>query len=232
MEPLPACTVPCLQLGSMATWDLCHTRTLPSALNNRNRYSSNQTTFSQSSKVQLIFHEPSRGAAADGVLLVKAWCWSSAAISHQHQISLHCPHGHVCRTSYINRCCYLMQCCLSVNTVYVHVAGLGHYVDAPTETHQYVCGSPKVNVWCGLLYDRVVGPFFFTETSITSNIYQDLLEIYVFPQIDDLEDVTGNIIVFMQDGSTPHLSPSVREALNERFPNSWIGRDVPIQWPV
>ncbi|GBM38535.1 hypothetical protein AVEN_110205-1 [Araneus ventricosus] len=71
----------------------------------------------------------------------------------------------------------------------------------PTETHQYVRCSPKVNVWCGLLYDRVVGPFFITETSITGNIYQDLLEIYVFPQIDDLEAVTGNNIVFMQDGA-------------------------------
>ncbi|GBM52347.1 hypothetical protein AVEN_229575-1 [Araneus ventricosus] len=102
----------------------------------------------------------------------------------------------------------------------------------PTETHQYVRGSPKVNVWCGLLYDRVVGPFFFTETSITANIYQDLLEIYVFPQIDDLEAVTGNSIVFMQDGATPHFSISVREALNERFPNSWIRRDGPITWPA
>nr|GBM44344.1 hypothetical protein AVEN_103930-1 [Araneus ventricosus]GBM44349.1 hypothetical protein AVEN_226366-1 [Araneus ventricosus]GBM44357.1 hypothetical protein AVEN_261972-1 [Araneus ventricosus] len=102
----------------------------------------------------------------------------------------------------------------------------------PTETHQYVRGSPKVNVWCGLLHDRVVGPFFFTETSITGNIYQDLLEIYIFPQINDLEDVTGNSTVFMQDGATPQFSLSVREALNERFPNSWIGRDGPIPWPA
>ncbi|GBM45525.1 hypothetical protein AVEN_87565-1 [Araneus ventricosus] len=85
------------------------------------------------------------------------------------------------------------------------------------ETHQYVRGSPKVNVWCGLLHDRVVGPFFFTETSITGNIYQDFLEIYIFPQIDD---------------SSPQFSLSVREALNERFPNSWIGRDGPIPWPA
>jgi len=31
------------------------------------------------------------------------------------------------------------------------------------EIHEYVGGSPKVNVWCGLLYDRVIGPFFFSE---------------------------------------------------------------------
>ncbi|GBM14586.1 hypothetical protein AVEN_132380-1 [Araneus ventricosus] len=58
--------------------------------------------------------------------------------------------------------------------------------------------------------------------------YQDLLEIYVFPQIDYLEAVTGNSIVFMQDGATPHFSQFVLEALNERFPKSWIGRGGPI----
>ncbi|GBO17504.1 hypothetical protein AVEN_189164-1 [Araneus ventricosus] len=36
----------------------------------------------------------------------------------------------------------------------------------------------------------------------------------------------------MQDGATPHFSISVREALNERFPNSWIRRDGPIPWPA
>ncbi|GBO03802.1 hypothetical protein AVEN_116857-1 [Araneus ventricosus] len=36
----------------------------------------------------------------------------------------------------------------------------------------------------------------------------------------------------MQDGATLHFSISVRESLNERFPNSWIGGDGPIPWPA
>ncbi|GBO06033.1 hypothetical protein AVEN_30615-1 [Araneus ventricosus] len=120
------------------------------------------------------------------------------------------------------------------HTTHVTVAttqAFGNTEVKPTETHQYVRCSPKVNVWCGLLYDRVVGPFFFSETSITGNIYQELLEMYVFPQIDDLEAVTGNSIVVVQDGATADFSLTVIEALNKRFPNSWIGQDGPIPWP-
>ncbi|GBM08565.1 hypothetical protein AVEN_69780-1 [Araneus ventricosus] len=58
------------------------------------------------------------------------------------------------------------------------------------------------------------------------------MEIYVFPQTNYLEAVTRNSIVFIQEGATPHFSISVREALNERFPNSWIGRDGTIPWPA
>ncbi|CAL1291614.1 unnamed protein product [Larinioides sclopetarius] len=101
----------------------------------------------------------------------------------------------------------------------------------PTEIHEYVCCSPKVNVWCGLLYDLIVGNFFYAESTVTGNIYQDLLEIYVFPQIDDLETVTGSKIIFMQDGA-PQFSLSVRKVLNGKFPDSWIGRDGPIPWPA
>jgi hypothetical protein len=61
----------------------------------------------------------------------------------------------------------------------------------PNEIHEYVRGSAKVNVWCGLLCDRVVGPFFFTESTITGDIYLDLLQLYVFPQIEDVERETG-----------------------------------------
>jgi hypothetical protein len=35
----------------------------------------------------------------------------------------------------------------------------------PNEIHEYVRGSPNVNVWCGLLYDRVIGPFFWAVRS-------------------------------------------------------------------
>ena len=89
-----------------------------------------------------------------------------------------------------------------------------------------------MNFWCSLLYDLIVGLFFFAEGSETGNIYQDLLEYYVFPQIDDLETVTRNKIIFMQDGTPPHFSLSVREALNTKFPDSWIRRDSPIPWPA
>jgi hypothetical protein len=49
--------------------------------------------------------------------------------------------------------------------------------EQPNEIHEYVRGSAKVNVWCGLLCDCVVGPFFFAESTITGGIYQICLKI-------------------------------------------------------
>ena len=40
---------------------------------------------------------------------------------------------------------------------------------------EYIWDSPKVNVWYDLLYDRLVGPFFFAEDTVTSTIYMNML---------------------------------------------------------
>jgi len=76
----------------------------------------------------------------------------------------------------------------------------------PNEIHEYVRGSPKVNVRCGLLYDRVIGPFFFSESTITGVVFLDLLEQYVFPKIETFEQETVSRVTFMQDGAPPHFS--------------------------
>ena len=58
-----------------------------------------------------------------------------------------------------------------------------------------------------------------------------MLEVFVFPQIDEFEQETGQRVIFMQDGAPPHHLLAVRDALNARFPNGWIGREAPILWP-
>jgi len=35
-------------------------------------------------------------------------------------------------------------------------------------------GSPKVNVWCVLMHNKVTGPFFFNEPTISANVYLDM----------------------------------------------------------
>jgi hypothetical protein len=32
---------------------------------------------------------------------------------------------------------------------------------------EYECGSPKLNVWCALTTDFLIGPFIFWETTVT-----------------------------------------------------------------
>jgi len=86
--------------------------------------------------------------------------------------------------------------------------------------------SMKVNVWCGVMTDRVVGPFFFNENTITGVVYLDMLEQFAIPQLEDVPN-----IIFQQDGAPPHWSLDVRQCLDDHFPQRWIGRGGPIQWP-
>lgn len=102
--------------------------------------------------------------------------------------------------------------------------------EKPREIVQHQRDSPKVNVWCGLMNDRIVGPFIFCENTINGDIYCEMLELYVFPQVDDIEAEKG-LVIFQQDGAPPHYKKRVRSALNARFPARWMGRAGPIAWP-
>lgn len=97
----------------------------------------------------------------------------------------------------------------------------------PHATTEHVRDSPKVNVWCGVLEDRIIGPFFFHEPTVTASTYLDMLEQFVYPQLEGLQPE----IIFQQDGAPPHWALIVRASLDAEFPNRWIGRDGPIPWP-
>lgn len=86
----------------------------------------------------------------------------------------------------------------------------------------------SVNVWAGLVGDRIVGPFFIDGT-LTSEKYLRLLREYIFPAINNL-----NIPEpwFQQDGAPPHYGLNIRAVLNQNFPNRWIGRGGPVNWPA
>jgi hypothetical protein len=71
----------------------------------------------------------------------------------------------------------------------------------------------------------VIGPFSFTEHTVTSTTYLDMLEPFVVPQIG------GNSVIFQQDSAPPHFVNVVREFLDINFPRRWIGRGGWKQWP-
>jgi hypothetical protein len=56
-----------------------------------------------------------------------------------------------------------------VNKQHVHIWGSQH----PHAILKHIRDSPKVNVWYGLLRDRLIGPFFFAEATVTSRNYLD-----------------------------------------------------------
>jgi len=98
----------------------------------------------------------------------------------------------------------------------------------------------KVNVWAGILGNKIIGPLFIEE-NLTGDLYLHLLENVIDPLItESLENQTdqhGNLLLdeqalfFQQDGAPPHYALPVRNWLNERFPDRWIGRRGAIEWP-
>ncbi|KFM58633.1 hypothetical protein X975_22411, partial [Stegodyphus mimosarum] len=98
----------------------------------------------------------------------------------------------------------------------------------PHEYRKAQRDSSKVNVVCGLMHDRVIGPFFFTEKTVSSVVYLHMLENFVFPQVEELQPH----VFLQQDGAPPHWGTIVRSSLNDHFTGRWIGRGCPIPWPA
>jgi hypothetical protein len=85
-------------------------------------------------------------------------------------------------------------------------------------------GTPKLNVWCSLTSDSVIGPFFFEEATVTGALYLNMLQNYAVTRIPQ-----GYF--FQQDGAPPQYASTVKAFLNQQFPGKWIGRRGPIAWP-
>ena len=68
--------------------------------------------------------------------------------------------------------------------------------------------SPKVNVWCGLFYDVVIGPYFFNQPIIKQeNVLNTLLQ-FALPHLR---------VIFQLDVARPHWGLGVRKSLERRI---------------
>jgi hypothetical protein len=88
---------------------------------------------------------------------------------------------------------------------------------------------PGVIVWAGLWFGGLIGPFFFRDT-VTGHSYLEKLDEEIVPAIEyrmNLEE-----IYYMHDGAPAHYDQSVRHFLDKTFPDRWIGRRAPIDWPA
>ena len=101
---------------------------------------------------------------------------------------------------FLNRVCFSDEATFyvsgKINTHNVRIWGSEH----PHVTRELHRNSPKVNIWCGMMHNQIIGPFFFNEETITANVYLDLLTEYVVPQLNDFQPN----IIFQQDGAPPH----------------------------
>lgn len=95
----------------------------------------------------------------------------------------------------------------------------------------------KVNVWAGIIGNRIIGPAFLNETlngeRYLTFLQEDLIPYLAvqFPNEND-PDLPDNRVWFQQDGAPPHYALPVRRYLNEIFPNRWIGRRGAVEWPA
>ena len=92
----------------------------------------------------------------------------------------------------------------------------------------------SVNVWAGVFKTTVIGPIFI-EGHLTGGTYLDMLQGVIQENIEDelpIAAVRDRNFYFMQDGAPPHYAISVRQYLNQRYGQRWIGRSGPVQWPA
>jgi hypothetical protein len=99
-----------------------------------------------------------------------------------------------------------------------------------TNPHQMIqeeLNVPRVTDWAGIWVQGVVGPL-FTEGIGTANLYLELLQTTVVPELEHHYDLGREI--WQQDGAPPHFGRNVRTFLDEKFP-MWIGRLGKVEWP-
>jgi hypothetical protein len=89
--------------------------------------------------------------------------------------------------------------------------------------------SFQVNVWAGIWSGGIVGPFIFNGT-ISARSYLEMLRNEIIPAIRAIPNYQD--LWFMQDGAAPHFARTIRNYLDQEFPDRWIGRGGAIIWPA
>lgn len=103
----------------------------------------------------------------------------------------------------------------------------------PKEIHQKPLHPLKLTVWCAFHAGGVIGPFFFFDdagNSVTVNgiRYRSMLTNFLWPELDAI-DLAGKW--FQQDGATCHTANATMALLREKFGESIISRNGPVNWP-
>ena len=98
-----------------------------------------------------------------------------------------------------------------------------------SDTNPHELNVPGITVWAGICNDGLIGPFFFDGTVKAQN-YLEMLQQQFLPAAENLVNLSE--FHFQQDGATPHYGLIVGQWLNNKFPDRWLGRRGPIEWPA
>lgn len=89
----------------------------------------------------------------------------------------------------------------------------------------------SLNVWCGIIGDKLIGPLFI-EGTLNGEKYCNLLQDELPILLEDVPLVVRQNMWFQHDGCPAHYSTIAREVLNHCFNDRWIGRGGPVNWPA
>jgi len=79
-----------------------------------------------------------------------------------------------------------------------------------------------VNVWCGVLGNKLIGPIVF-DNNLAGNVYEVFLRNELPGLLEDIPLMIRSQMYFQHDGAPPHYTLHVRDYLNESFLNRWLG---------
>ncbi|XP_066152080.1 uncharacterized protein [Euwallacea fornicatus] len=89
----------------------------------------------------------------------------------------------------------------------------------------------SVNVWAGIIGRLLIGPYFLPD-NLNGENYLEFLRNHLPDILDDIPLDVRTEIIFQNDGCPAHYRKTIREFLNNQFPERWIGRNGPILWPA
>lgn len=64
-------------------------------------------------------------------------------------------------------------------------------------------GPQKVNLWAGIIYNNIVGPFMING-NLKCEVYFNMLTNNIFPALRTVLGINFNSVLFQQDGALPH----------------------------
>ena len=97
--------------------------------------------------------------------------------------------------------------------------------------HQHQLHPLRCTAWCGIMADRIIGPYFFEDDNehaenVTGASYRTMLENYLRPLVENNHDMW-----FQQDGATAHTAYATMVMLKELFDDRIILKKCNFAWP-
>lgn len=89
----------------------------------------------------------------------------------------------------------------------------------------------SLNVWLGVIHDYLVGPYFL-PMRLDGDAYHRFLEEELPLLLEDIPLQIRQELWFLHDGAPAHFSVTARRHLDAVYPNRWIGRAGPQNWPA